>query len=103
MMIPTLAIFIVLFFVLHKMQEVNREILIKNLSSIIAAYNVENSLLTLKELRANYILDGERKWLDEFEKEVGSFNFWYNKAFEVSNSEDEKDILSDMSIEFSII
>ncbi|HPP93956.1 MAG TPA: ATP-binding protein [Spirochaetota bacterium] len=101
MMIPTLAIFIVLFFVLHKMQEVNREILIKNLSSIIAAYNVENSLLTLKELRANYILDGERKWLDEFEKEVGGFNFWYNKAFEVSNSEDEKDILSDMSIEFS--
>ena len=101
MMIPTIMIFVVLFFMLHKVQEVNRGILIKNLSSITAAYNVENALLNLKELRANYMLDGDRKWLGEFDEGVKVFNSWYNRAFEVANTEDEKDILSDMSLEFS--
>lgn len=101
MMIPAIMIFIVLFFMLHKVQDINRTILIKNLTSINAAYNVENALLNLKELRANYILDGNRKWLKEFDESVVVFNFWYNKAFEVANTDDEKDILSDMSLEFS--
>ncbi len=101
MMIPAVMIFIVLFFMLHKVQEVNRTILIKNLTSITAAYNVENALLNLKELRANYILDGDKKWLKEFDDSVSTFNSWYNKAFDVAYSEDEKDILSDLSLEFS--
>jgi signal transduction histidine kinase len=101
MMIPAIMIFIVLLVITHKMQHHNSVILIKNLTSITAAYNVENSLLSLKELKANYMLTGEKKWLREFNKEVEDFNYWYNQAFQVANTEEERDILSIMSLQFS--
>lgn len=101
MMIPAVMIFVVMFVMLHKVQDVNRGILIKNLASITAAYNVENELLNLKELRANYMLDGDRRWLWEFDTGVKTFNKWYNRAFEVANTEEERDILSAMSLELS--
>ena len=101
MMIPAVMIFIVLLVITHKMQDLHGGMLLKNLTSITAAYNVENSLLNLKELKTNYILDGDRKWLKEFNEKVEQFNFWYNKAFLVANSEDERDLLSIISLEFS--
>ncbi len=101
MMIPAITIFIVLLVITHKMQDLHGGILLKNLTSITAAYNVENALLNLKELKTNYILDGDRKWLREFDEKVELFNFWYNKAFQVANSEDERDLLSIISLEFS--
>lgn len=101
MMIPAIMIFIVLLVITHKLQYHNSTILLKNLTSITAAYNVENSLLTLKELKANYMLDGEKRWLKEFYKEIEDFNYWYNQAFQVANTEEERDILSVMSVKFS--
>jgi len=101
MMIPAIMIFIVLLVITHKMQDLHGGILLKNLTSITAAYNVENSLLNLKELNTNYILDGDKKWLKEFDDKVGQFNFWYNEAFQVANTEEERDLLSVMSLEFS--
>ena len=94
-------IFIVLLVITHKMQDLHGEILLKNLTSITAAYNVENSLLNLKELKANYMLDGRKRWLKEFDEKVEQFNFWYNQAFQVANTEEERDLLSIMSLEFS--
>ncbi len=101
MMIPAIMIFIVLLVITHKMQDLHGEILLKNLTSITAGYNVENSLLNLKELKANYMLDGDRRWLKEFDEKVEQFNFWYNQAFQVANTDEERDILSIMSLEFS--
>ena len=101
MMVPAIMIFIVLLVITHKVQHHNSVILIKNLTSITAAYNVENSLLSLKELKANYMLTGEKKWLREFNREVEDFNYWYNQAFQVANTEEERDILSVMSVQFS--
>lgn len=101
MMIPAIMIFVVLLVITHKMQDLHGGILLKNLTSITAAYNVENSLLNLKELKANYMLDGEKKWLKEFDHKVEQFNFWYNEAFQVANTEEERDLLSVMSLEFS--
>lgn len=101
MMIPAIVIFIVLLVITSKMQELHGGNLIQNLASITAAYNVENSLLNIKELKSNYMLDGDKKWLKLFDEKVDQFNFWYNEAFQVVNSEEEKDILSIMSLEFS--
>ncbi len=101
MMIPVIMIFIVLLVITHKMQDLHGGILLKNLISITAAYNVENSLLNLKELKTNYILDGDKKWLKEFDVKVETFNYWYNQAFQVANTEEERDLLSIMSLEFS--
>jgi signal transduction histidine kinase len=101
MMIPAIMIFIVLLVITHKMQDLHGVILLDNIASISAAYNVENSLLNLKELKTNYVLDGDKKWLREFDEKVEIFNFWYNKAFQVANTEEEKDVLSVMSLEFS--
>ena len=101
MMIPAIMIFVVLLVITHKMQDMHGGILLKNLTSITAAYNVENSLLNLKELKANYMLDGEKRWLKEFDEKIEQFNFWYNKAFQVANTEEERDLLSIMSLEFS--
>jgi len=101
MMIPVIMIFVVLLVITHKMQNVHGDILLENLTSITAAYNVENALLNLKELKTNYILDGDKKWLKEFDDKVESFNFWYNKAFQVANTEEERDLLSVISIQFS--
>lgn len=101
MMIPAIMIFIVLLVITHKMQDLHGEILLKNLTSITAAYNVENSLLNLRELKANYMLDGDRRWLREFDEKNELFNYWYNQAFQVANTEEERDLLSVMSLEFS--
>jgi len=101
MVIPIVTIFIILFLILYKAQETNREILLKNIVSITASYKIETSLLNLKEFRANYMLDGDKKWLTEFKEEINTFNHWYNRAFTVADLEDQKDILSEMSIEFN--
>ncbi len=101
MMIPAIVIFIVLLVITNKMQDLHGGNLLENLSSIAAAYNVENSLLNIKELKSNYMLDGNKKWLKQFDEKVEQFNFWYNEAFQVVNSEEERDILSIMSLEFS--
>ena len=38
---------------------------------------------------------------EEFDEKVEQFNFWYNQAFQVANTDEERDILSIMSLEFS--
>ncbi|HPC42302.1 MAG TPA: ATP-binding protein [Spirochaetota bacterium] len=102
MSIPTIIIFIASLIMMNYLQEAQNKILVENVSSIIAAYNVENSILGLKGLKANYFLDGKRKWLDEFEVNKKNFNHWYNEAFNSANTEEEKNILSAMAADFAV-
>ncbi len=83
-----------------KMYEINRQILSENVTSIKDAYEAENTLLGMKGLKSNYMLDNDVKWLQEFESKQTDFNYWYNKAFESANTEQEKNILSLMAVEF---
>lgn len=102
MSIPTIGIFIASLIMINNLQEAQNRILIENVSSIIAAYNVENSILSLKGLKANYFLDGRRKWLNEFDNNKENFNYWYNRAFNSANTEEEKNILSAMAADFAV-
>jgi len=102
MSIPTIAIFFTSLIMMNYLQETQNKILLENVSSIIAAYNVEKSLLSLKGLKANYFLDGRRKWLDEFDVNKKNFNYWYNRAFTSANTDEEKNILSAMAADFAV-
>jgi signal transduction histidine kinase len=102
MSIPAIIIFIASLIMMNYLQEAQNKILVENVSSIIAAYNVEKSILGLKGLKANYFLDGRQKWLDEFEINKSNFNHWYNEAFNSANTEEEKNILSTMAADFAI-
>ncbi len=102
MSLPAIVIFIASLIMMNKLQDVQNRILVENVSSIIAAYNVEKSILSLKGLKANYFLDGRQKWLDDFEKNKKSFNYWYNEAFNSANTDDEKNTLSVMAADFAI-
>lgn len=101
MMLPTLIIFFVLMISTNKLNEYQNSILIENVSSISAASNLENSLLLMRGLKAYYLLDGNKEWIEEFNTNVESFNFWYGKCFESAYSGEEHDILSSMSVDFA--
>jgi signal transduction histidine kinase len=100
MSIPTIIIFVLFLFMINRLQDSQSRIFLENISSIRAAYNLELALLDLKGFRANYILDGDRKWLKKFDDNVREFNRWYNEAFESATTETERDILSAMSLDF---
>lgn len=99
--IPTIIMFIILGFIMNQLIDIEGTIFIENISSIRAAYNLETSLLSLKGSKANYLIDSKIKWLTDFDNNVKHFNYWYNKAFISARTEYEKNILSNMSLDFS--
>lgn len=101
MMIPTIIIFTAMIIVTAKMNELQNRILLENVSSISAAYNLEKSILSMRGLKANYILNGDRRWLDEFDINLESFNFWYGESFDSAYTTYEQNILSSLSVDFS--
>lgn len=101
MMLPALIIFFVLMISTNKLNEYQNRILLENVSSITAASNLQNSLLRLRGLKAYYLLDGNYDWILDFNTNVESFNYWYEACFDSAYSEEERDILSAMSVDFS--
>jgi signal transduction histidine kinase len=101
MMLPTLIIFFVLMISTNKMNEYQNSILLENVTSITAASNLENSLLRMRGLKAYYLLDGNMGWIEEFNTNMESFNFWYQECFDSAYSGEEHDILSTMSVDFA--
>ena len=101
MMLPALIIFFVLMISTNKLNDYQNRILLENVSSITAASNLQNSLLRLRGLKAYYLLDGNYDWIIDFNNNVESFNYWYEACFESAYSEEERDILSAMSIDFA--
>ncbi len=100
MSIPTIIIFIMFLYTINKLYQIENRILMENVSSIRAAYNIEISLLKLKGQKANYILEGSTKWLEDFSNDADQFDFWYDKAFKAAKSDDELNILSTISLDF---
>lgn len=98
--IALIIIFIVFMIILQRFHLLSNKILEENVSSIRAAYNVEISLLNLKGLKANYILEEDEKWLRSFNENEKNFTHWYNQAFDTAKTEAERNILSAMSIDF---
>lgn len=93
-------IFAVFMFALQRLHAITNKILTENVTSIRAAYNVEISLLNLKGLKANFILDGDESWLSFFNENEREFTRWYNEAFDSAKTQEERDILSGLSVEF---
>jgi signal transduction histidine kinase len=98
--IPMILIFLVFLLMMNKMHDMGNRILSENVSNIRAAYKVELSLLNLKGINANYILDSDKRWLARFETNVKDFNYWYNRAFIAARTEEEHHILTGISLNF---
>lgn len=101
MMIPTIIIFASMMIVTSKMNEFQNRILLENVTSISAAYNLEKSVFSMRGLKANYMLNGDKSWINEFDNNVEAFNFWYGELFNLAFTEEERNILSELSIDFS--
>ena len=100
MMLPALIIFFMLMVSTNKLNSYQNSMLLENLSSITAASNLENSLMRLRGLKSYYLLDGNYEWITDFNRNVESFNYWYDACFRTAYSEEERDILSAMSVDF---
>ncbi len=97
MMIPVIIMFIAFMIVMSKLNNIKSNILLENVSSIRAGYNLEKSILSLKGLKSYYILDGDKKWLAEFQSNMVTFNDWYRKSLQSAYTYEEQKTLSALS------
>lgn len=78
-------------FFTDRIQRSTARILRENVASLKAAEELEIALLDMKGLTANYLLDGQQKWLEIFENKKISFLQWIEKArADAHNVEGEK-------------
>ena len=66
--IITLLLQIISFVWIKRLYETANAMIDENVTSIVAAYHLELSLLELKGLKANYFLEGKKKWLERFDE-----------------------------------
>jgi len=101
MFIPLVILFVLFLLTINMLNETENNIMLNNVASIRAVYNVETTILRLRRINANYIIRPDKKFLDDFAKDVKEFNHWYNEAFTRSLGKTGMDILSNISIDFS--
>ncbi len=82
----------------RNVQGVSRAIMKENVSSLKAAEELEIALLNQKGLVASYFLDGNMLWLKTLEERKKDFYFWFKKAKDVALTDNEKNILQDVSL-----
>lgn len=74
----------------HLMQDMVTE----NLSSVLAAEELEIALLDQKGFVSSYILDsGNRTWLEELSRKTRDFNSWLDRARETAHTPEEHEII----------
>lgn len=100
MSIFMISAFIILVFVVNKLNLIAHNILRENVTSIESAYNLVTEALSLRGLKSNYMMDNNEKWLKDFDEHISNFNVWYQKAFDSAKTEEEKNILSVMAVDF---
>ncbi|MDZ7262274.1 MAG: ATP-binding protein [candidate division KSB1 bacterium] len=83
-------------FYTNRMQKNTSRILAENVSSQKASEELEIALLDMKGLTANYLLDGESKWLEVFSDKQASFVKWFDNAREQAHTLEEKKILDEV-------
>ncbi|MGA1844816.1 MAG: ATP-binding protein [bacterium] len=83
-------------FYTNRMQENTARILVENVSSLKSAEELEIALLDMKGLTANYLLDGDEKWLEIFHEKQLSFINWFNNARERIHSDEEDRVIDEI-------
>lgn len=101
MMLPALVIFFLLMISIDRINDYQKTILLDNVSGITAASNLKNTLLRMRELKAYYVHYGNLEWITDFNRNVESFNYWYEECYKTAQTEEERDILSTMSVDFT--
>lgn len=86
---------------IHKLNNISSKIIKENITSIQSVYNLKTSVLFLKGLKAYYFLDNNTRWIDEFNKNIKEFYFWYEKALVSAETREEKSILETLMTEFN--
>jgi len=86
------------FITTKNVQGVSRAIMKENVSSLKAAEELELSVLNQKGLVGSYFLDGNTSWLRTLEERKKDFESWFKKAQEVALTDNEKNILQDVSV-----
>lgn len=85
----------------NRMQQNSARILNENVTSLKAAEELEIALLDMKGITANYLLDGEARWLEVFAEKKNSFLYWLNNARNVINISEEKTALDEIETKFA--
>jgi signal transduction histidine kinase len=80
-------------FYTNRMQHNTHRILEENVSSLKAAEELEIALLDMKGLTANFLLNGDQKWLVEFSDKQASFLEWLEEARRRTSIHEEHIIL----------
>lgn len=76
-----------------KMERNTARILSENVTSLKSAEELEIALLDIKGLTANYLIDGERKWLNTFSQKKDAFLIWFEVANNYTHTPEEEEIL----------
>jgi signal transduction histidine kinase len=97
MIIPMITLLILLLLVSSKLHDIETNIMIENVISIRAGYNVQNSIVNLRGFNAYYIITRDEHWIDEFQANTREFNQWFDMAEKYATTDIEKDILKQMS------
>jgi len=87
-------------FFTDRMLSKTQNILKDNVSSLKAAEELEIALMDMKGLAANYLLDGERRWLEIFNEKEQIFRRWFKVARTQAHTENENTILSSADVLF---
>lgn len=72
-----------------------RDMLKENVSSLKAAEELEIALLDMKGIAANYLLDGQTRWLNIFREKDRIFRRWFGVAWAQARTEEERQLLSE--------
>ncbi|HOV13829.1 MAG TPA: histidine kinase dimerization/phospho-acceptor domain-containing protein, partial [Spirochaetota bacterium] len=97
MSLGIILIFIIFLITTNLFYNLTNKILQENVTSIRSSYNLETSLLNLKGLRANFILDNNIEWINLFNDNVKKYNYWYRETVKTAMTDEEKIILQKMN------
>lgn len=87
-------------FYTNRMQHNNSRILEENVASLKAAEELEISLLEMRGLTTNYLLDGHQDWLETFDKKRLTFQTWLALASRRSTTATERTLVDSIAASF---
>ncbi|HEY1405363.1 MAG TPA: ATP-binding protein [Spirochaetota bacterium] len=78
--LPMIILFGMFVFITNSIYELENKIMIDNVATIRAVYNLELSLLRLRRLNANYIIKPDKRYLDAFRSDADEFKKWLRES-----------------------
>lgn len=92
-----IVVVILVIFYTNRMQQNTSEILVKNVSNLKLAEELEIALMDMKGLTSYYILDGDEEWLKIFSEKQALFIKWFANAQQKGHSVKEKMLLGEIN------